>query len=98
MKPYFLAGAAACALAACSGFAQAPALSAGSTAVNEPEGEAIIVTARRREESLQDAPVAISAFSPQILEDRQIHQTSDLEQITPSLQFKPAGQLSGNTA
>ncbi|MBX3593091.1 TonB-dependent receptor [Sphingomonas sp.] len=58
----------------------------------------ILVTARRREESLQDTPVAISAFSADMLEERQIVQTQDLERITPSLQFKPAGQLSGNSA
>ncbi|QDX28169.1 TonB-dependent receptor [Sphingomonas suaedae] len=58
----------------------------------------IVVTARRREESLQDTPVAISAFSAEMLQDRQITQTQDLERITPSLQFKPAGQLSGNSA
>ena len=58
----------------------------------------IVVTARRREESLQEAPVAISAFSAEMLQDRQIQQTADLERITPSLQFKPAGQLSGNSA
>ena len=58
----------------------------------------IIVTARRREESLQDTPVAISAFNAEMLEDRQIQQTQDLERITPSLQFKPAGQLSGNSS
>ncbi|RYE00010.1 MAG: TonB-dependent receptor [Sphingomonadales bacterium] len=58
----------------------------------------IVVSARRREENLQDTPVAISAFSAEMLEDRQITQTQDLERITPSLQFKPAGQLSGNTA
>jgi iron complex outermembrane receptor protein len=58
----------------------------------------ILVTARRREESLQETPVAISAFSAETLEDRQITQTQDLERITPSLQFKPAGQLSGNSA
>ncbi|BBC71169.1 TonB-dependent receptor [Altererythrobacter sp. B11] len=63
-----------------------------------PQGEAIVVTARRREESLQETPVAISAFTAQTLEDRQIQQTQDLEKITPSLQFKPAGQLSGNSA
>lgn len=61
------------------------------------EGE-ILVTARRREESLQDTPVAISAFSAETLQERQITQTQDLERITPSLQFKPAGQLSGNSA
>ncbi|WP_338240877.1 TonB-dependent receptor [Aurantiacibacter hainanensis] len=63
-----------------------------------PPESVIVVTARRREESLQEAPVAISAFSAEVLQDRQIQQTSDLERITPSLQFKPAGQLSGNSA
>ncbi|AKH43099.1 iron complex outermembrane receptor protein [Altererythrobacter atlanticus] len=62
------------------------------------QGEAIVVTARRREESLQETPIAISAFSAETLQDRQIQQTQDLEKITPSLQFKPAGQLSGNSA
>jgi iron complex outermembrane recepter protein len=60
--------------------------------------EEIVVTARRREESLQDTPIAISAFGAEVLEQRQIQQTADLERITPSLQFKPAGQLSGNSA
>ncbi|WP_029936073.1 TonB-dependent receptor [Sphingomonas sp. UNC305MFCol5.2] len=61
-------------------------------------GDDIVVTARRREESLQDTPVAITALSAEMLEERQIVQTQDLERITPSLQFKPAGQLSGNSA
>ena len=64
----------------------------------EDSGNAILVTARRREESLQETPVAISAFSAETLEERQIQQTQDLERITPSLQFKPAGQLSGNSS
>ncbi|HEY6816993.1 MAG TPA: TonB-dependent receptor [Croceibacterium sp.] len=62
------------------------------------QGNAILVTARRREESLQETPVAISVFSAETLAERQIHQTQDLERITPSLQFKPAGQLSGNSS
>lgn len=61
-------------------------------------GGAIIVTARRREESLQETPVAISAFSAEELANRQIQTTQDLEKVTPNLQFKPAGQLSGNSA
>ena len=69
-----------------------------SAEVSEADPTEIIVTARRREESLQDTPVAISAFSSEMLEQRQIQQTQDLERITPSLQFKPAGQLSGNSA
>jgi iron complex outermembrane receptor protein len=58
----------------------------------------IVVTARRREESLQETPIAVSAFNAETLAARQIQQTSDLEKFTPSLQFKPAGQLSGNSA
>ncbi len=69
-----------------------------ATAEAPVDDQEILVTARRREESLQDTPVAISAFSAEMLEDRQIQQTQDLERITPSLQFKPAGQLSGNSA
>src|SRR3569833_3263655 len=48
----------------------------------------IIVTARRKEESLQETPIAVSAFSADTLAARQITQTSDLEQITPNLLFK----------
>ena len=71
---------------------------ASSVEASEGEGDVIMVTARRREESLQETPIAISAFSAETLEQRQIVQTQDLERITPSLQFKPAGQLSGNSA
>lgn len=66
--------------------------------VTAGEDGVIVVTARRREESLQDTPIAVSAFSGELLQDRQIQQTQDLERITPSLQFKPAGQLSGNSS
>jgi len=61
-------------------------------------GNTIVVTARRREESLQETPVAITAFTAEALAERQIQQTQDLERVTPSLQFKTAGQLSGNSA
>jgi len=79
----------------------APALAQneGTTATEAtPSGGEILVTARRREESLQETPIAVSAFSAEVLEERQISQTADLERITPSLQFKPAGQLSGNSS
>lgn len=69
-----------------------------ASAEEAPQGNTIVVSARRREESLQDIPVAVSAFSAETLEARQITQTQDLERITPSLQFKPAGQLSGNSS
>ncbi|OYY92081.1 MAG: TonB-dependent receptor [Sphingomonas sp. 28-66-16] len=90
-----------CALAAPVAAQSTPAAddqaAAGPAAESSQEGD-ILVTARRRSENLQDTPIAVSAFSGQILQDRQIQQTQDLERITPSLQFKPAGQLSGNSA
>nr|WP_166178294.1 TonB-dependent receptor [Altererythrobacter segetis] len=108
----FLAGAAATSFATALLAAASPAaaqVSDDTAAANSPDaaaqpaaedaqGNAIVVTARRREETLQKTPVAISAFSAETLENRQIVQTQDLERITPSLQFKPAGQLSGNSA
>lgn len=99
MRALFLVGVATCALLISPASAQSGQSSVAPQASND-DGEVgtIIVTARRRAESLQDAPVAISAFDAQLLQDRQISQTSDLEAITPSLQFKSAGQLSGNSS
>jgi iron complex outermembrane receptor protein len=66
---------------------------AGATALEE-----IIVTARKIEENLQDTPIAISAFSPETLEKRQIFSTDLLDQITPNLQFTNVTTLAGNNA
>ncbi|MBT2188275.1 TonB-dependent receptor [Sphingobium nicotianae] len=100
MKVRLLNSVASCALLvlSCAMPAQAQQPQAETAQSDEGAGEAIIVTARRRAESLQDTPVAISAFSAETLQERQINRASDLEQVTPSLQFKPAGQLSGNSS
>ena len=47
--------------------------------------EDIVVTARRREENLQDVPVAISAFTGQMLEARNISDISSLDGLAPSV-------------
>lgn len=46
----------------------------------------IVVTARRREESLQKTPVSITAFSVNDLYIRSINKLSNLQSITPGLQ------------
>lgn len=63
-----------------------------------PALEEIVVTARRRAEALQDVPVAVTALTADTLERRQIQATTDLDRVTPSLQFKSHGQLSGNNS
>jgi iron complex outermembrane receptor protein len=47
----------------------------------------IVVTARRREESLQKTPVAITAFSSGDLNRHSIINVSDIGRLTPSLNF-----------
>src|SRR5688500_13315904 len=60
--------------------------------------ESIVVTARRREESLQDTPVAVTALGADALEQRQIVSTTDLDKVTPNLQFHSYGTLTGNNS
>ena len=45
----------------------------------------IVVTARRREEQLQDVPLAIQAFSNDMLEERRIENAVDLSKIVAAL-------------
>lgn len=52
--------------------------------------EEIIVTARRRQESLQSVPVAITAVSGEVLEDFRIDDIGSLERIDPSLSVSPS--------
>ncbi len=47
----------------------------------------IVVTAQRREERLQDVPIAISAFNPDTLTSRGIRTTADLRVLVPSLNY-----------
>jgi iron complex outermembrane recepter protein len=60
--------------------------------------ESIVITARRREESLQDTPVAVTALSAEALERQQIVGTTDLDKIAPNLQFHSYGTLTGNNS
>lgn len=48
----------------------------------------IIVTARNREESLQDVPIAITAFSRDDFEKRGIQELDDVARFTPGFSFE----------
>ena len=70
--------------------------------------EEVVVTARRREESLQETPLAVTALGSDYLEAMGVSSIADVETLSPSLQFSqtnykaPAifirgiGQRSGN--
>ena len=83
-----------------SAIAQAPSETkpAGAESESAETLEAITVTARRREESLQDTPVAITALSADALERQQIVSTTDLDKVAPNIQFHSYGTLTGNNS
>ncbi|MBM4220325.1 MAG: TonB-dependent receptor [Gammaproteobacteria bacterium] len=54
------------------------------------EIETILVTTRKREEALQDVPVAVSAFDAEALAERQIRDIGDLARFAPGLNFAKA--------
>jgi iron complex outermembrane recepter protein len=56
--------------------------------------EEIIVTAQKREESVQDVPISINAFSADLLDARGISDPNDLPRVTPGL---TVGALAGFT-
>jgi len=49
--------------------------------------EEIVVTARKREESLQEIPIAVSAFDAQTIENRGLQSIDDVSRFTPGLSF-----------
>jgi iron complex outermembrane receptor protein len=57
--------------------------------------EEIVVTARKREEGLQETPVAVSAFSGEEMLQRQALTTPALSQYVPNLQFDSVAAESG---
>ena len=60
--------------------------------------EEVIVTAQKREQNLQDVPIAITAFTGEALDDRGIVDLEGLAQRTPSFTYsaKDAGALQLN--
>jgi len=85
--------------AAASAFGQSaagsPALTGQSAATVIEE---IVVTARRREESLQDVPISITALTGSQLETRQVFSVDQLGTVVPNLQFDKAAPSSGSSS
>ena len=51
--------------------------------------EEVVVTAQKREQSLTDAPISISAFGTEALEQRRIKDAADIAGFVPNLQIVP---------
>ena len=59
--------------------------------------EEITVTARRRAESLQQTPVAVTAFSQADIEARKLTDISQIAHFTPNVEFDFTAPISGST-
>jgi iron complex outermembrane recepter protein len=85
----FLLGAASVAVASVAApstvYAQTAPADAAETATGQ--GDEIVVTARRREESIVDVPISIAAYSSQAIQDKGMSNVSTVAQMTPGLQF-----------
>ncbi len=77
------------------------AISGASVTAQESNGfvlEEIVVTAQKRAESLQDTPIAITAFTANDLETKGIDDISQIAALTPNLQFDTTAALSGSSS
>ena len=84
MKAHFSIRAIALASAAWSGALALPALAQDAAVPSVEEEGAIVVTARRREETLVSVPIAVSAFSGEALERGGAIDITDLANMTPN--------------
>ncbi|WP_293905137.1 TonB-dependent receptor [Phenylobacterium sp.] len=58
--------------------------------------EELVVTAQRREQSIQDVPMTIQAFSTKTLSDKAIFTVDELFRFTPNISFAKNGPGQGN--
>jgi iron complex outermembrane receptor protein len=86
------------ALVAVGSFNGAFAAAAASASTESFGLEEITVTARKREENLQTAPLSITAFSSKGLEDRGVTNISEIAQFTPNLTFRNTSAIAATSS
>ncbi|MFZ4689513.1 MAG: TonB-dependent receptor [Polymorphobacter sp.] len=78
------------------GLLAAPALAQATAQAADTGIEEIVVTAQRTAQSLQDVPIAVSAFSAEALQRQQIQNSSDLQLTLPNITFTK-GNFTGSS-
>ncbi|MBC7985540.1 MAG: TonB-dependent receptor [Sphingomonadaceae bacterium] len=76
----------------------APAFAQEESQATTVGADVIIVTAQRREQNLQDVPIAVSAFTADALEERAISDVSQLSNIAPNVTLDAGTPFSGSGA
>lgn len=73
------------------GLAQTPPAASTPTAVEDPNGGDIIVTAQRRDERLRDVPISITALSAEQISRLHVDNVSRVELVTPGFTWGSQG-------
>ena len=95
LRAGFVGGVSMLGLLATPAFAQA-STPAPAAAATENTIDEIVVTAQRTAQSLQDVPIAVSAFSAEMLQRQQIQNSSDLQLTLPNITFTK-GNFTGSS-
>jgi len=66
-----------------------------TVALGQDALEEVVVTARKREESLQEAPLAVSAFSGENLQEMGINDIADLTKVVPNVDMYSGNGTTG---
>lgn len=100
MKSYLSSGVARGCLVALFFSAATPAWSQDAVQSEEDEGgiQEIIVTAQKRNENVQDVPIAISAFDGAALGERAVGNVSQLASLSPNVNLDSGVSFSASTA
>lgn len=99
MKRFYLSGASIAALLASPSFSQEPVTDARHDSIgNEYSVEEIIVSARRRDESLIDVPQSVFVVTPKTLEEYNIRNFADLPSVIPGLNLATNNSFSSSVS
>ncbi len=67
----------------------------GTATAQQVTLEEIVVTARKRDESIQDIPISITAFTAADIEKRSLQEMTDISLYTPGFNFENFGNEGG---
>ncbi len=75
----------------------ASAIATGFTGVAAAQQDVIVVTAQKREQTLQEVPIAVSVIQAETIADAQIVDALDLQSVVPSLRVSQLERSSNTT-
>jgi len=73
-------------------------LSFAAPSVAHAQIETVVVTAEKRAENVQDVPIAITAFTGEALQDKNITDLHELSNLTPNVNLDAGSPFSGDTS